>query len=417
MKHSHPFRRENASIDWWMTLAAAAVATLMIIAATQVHAQTFTVLHSFTGRADGSSPSAGVTIDRAGNLYGTATYGGNGQAGTVFKLSRLGSGWVLYPLYTFQGAPWVNGAYPLARVVFGPDGSLYGTNSAGGQYGFGTVFNLRPPVSSCRASFCPWTETVLYRFTGHADGGSPQYGDLAFDPAGNLYGTAAAGGLQNCSGSCGVVFRLAHLNGGWTESAIYSFTGETDGFLPYNSVVFDHAGNLYGTTYAGGANSSGTVYQLTLSGSGWQKTTLTDFTGEQGFPFGGVALDAQGNVYGATIPGGTAFELQPANGSWSFNLLHTFTGYAGPSDSLTMDAAGNLYGTSEADGLYQEGTVFKLTPSDGGWTYTDLHDFTGGSDGAFPVGSVTLDSQGNLYGTTNIGGTANAGVVWEITPN
>src|SRR5580704_8863488 len=144
MKHSHQFRRGNARIDWWVTIAAAAAATLMIVAATQLQAQTFTVLHSFTGGADGDSPSAGVTIDRAGNLYGTATYGGTGLAGTVFKLSHSGGGWVLSPLYAFQGAPWEDGAYPVARVIFGPDGSLYGTNYAGGQYGFGTVFNLRP---------------------------------------------------------------------------------------------------------------------------------------------------------------------------------------------------------------------------------------------------------------------------------
>ncbi len=416
MLHIEQSRTRHGRIDLWATIAALAVAVLMILAATQVQAQTFTVLHSFTGGADGDLPSAGVTLDRAGNLYGTTEYGGTGSAGAVYKLAHLGSGWVVYPVYEFPGAPWQDGAYPLAGVVFGPDGSLYGTNSAAGQYGSGTVFNLRPPLSTCRSSFCPWTATVLYSFTGHADGSSPGYGDLAFDPAGNIYGTTTAGGLQSCGGgSCGVVFRLAHSNGGWTESPIYSFTGGNDGYEPYSGVIFDNAGNLYGTAFEGGANSTGTVYELTLSGAGWRETTLSSFSGEPGYPFGGVVLDQQGNLYGTTIVGGTAFELQPGDGSWTYNLLHTFTGYAGPAGSLTRDAAGNLYGTSEADGLYQEGTVFKLTPSNGGWIYTDLHDFTGGSDGAFPSGSVAIDSQGNLYGTTDIGGIS-GGVVWEITP-
>lgn len=415
MTHSDQRRGEVGGIDLWMTIAALAVAILMIVAATQVQAQTFTVLHSFTGGADGDQPTAGLTLDRAGNLYGTTTYGGTRHAGAVFKLAHSGAGWVLYPLYSFQGS--ADGGNPNARVVFGPDGSLYGTTTDGTPYGYGSVFNLRPPVASCRASFCPWTVNVLYSFTGHADGGAPEYGDLVFDSTGNIYGTTSAGGLQSCGGgSCGVVFRLAHSNGGWTESPIYSFTGGNDGYEPYSGVIFDNAGNLYGTTFEGGANFTGTVYELTLSGAGWRETTLSSFVGESGYPFGGVILDQQGNLYGTTIVGGTAFELQPDDGSWAYTLLHTFTGYAGPAGSLTRDAAGNLYGTSEGDGLYQNGTVFKLTPSNGGWAYTDLHDFTGGRDGGFPVGSVAVDSQGNLYGTANSGGSDGGGVVWQITP-
>lgn len=377
-------------------------------------AQTYKVLHNFTG-ADGENPSAGLTMDRAGNLYGTTIYGGAAASGTVFKLSHSGSSWVLNTLYSFTGGD--DGGYPQARVIIGSDGSLYGTTSAGGYQGYGAVFNLRPQPSACKTALCPWSETVLYRFQGGSDGGVPTYGDLTFDAAGNIYGTTLNGGLQSCNGAtCGVVFKLTHSGGSWTESVLYSFTGGNDGGNPYSGVIFDSAGDLYGTAYLGGASSLGTVYQLIPSGSGWTEKTLTDFSGGGGSPIGGLTFDAQSNLYGTGFVGGTVFELMPSGGSWIYSLLYVFGGFDGPFGSLTLDGAGNLYGTNATGGAYDLGFVFKLTPSNGRWTLTDLYDFTGGNDGGFPVSNAILDAKGNLYGTTFLGGTDNLGVVWEIAP-
>src|SRR5271169_6626419 len=180
---------------------------LTTVALQSAQAQTVTILHSFTGHGDGGAPYAGLTMDQAGNFYGTTLAGGAGY-GTVFKLTHSGSNWVLSTVYAFQGGN--DGGYPTARVVFGPDHVLYGTTSGDGDNGGqGTVFNLRPPSHPCRSINCPWTETVLYRFTGTDDGGYPGYGDLTFDAAGNIYGTTMDGGA-NCSPyyNCGVVFEL-----------------------------------------------------------------------------------------------------------------------------------------------------------------------------------------------------------------
>ena len=209
---------------------------LLVLMSTSTQAQTFAVQHTFTGQGDGGQPTAGLTW-LAGNLYGTTSTGGAGY-GTVFKLSRSGSGWILSTLYTFRGGS--DGANPQARVVFGPDGALYGTTTYGGA-GLGTVFRLRPPASVCRSVQCPWNETVLYRFAGGNDGAGPAYGDLAFDSAGNIYGTTAAGGM-GCGpyGGCGVVFKLTQSGGAWTETVLFAFE-HGNGQTPYSGVVFDSA--------------------------------------------------------------------------------------------------------------------------------------------------------------------------------
>jgi uncharacterized repeat protein (TIGR03803 family) len=383
-------------------------------------AQTYSVIYNFTGGTDGAFPEAGLTMDKAGSLYGTAYQGGSSDRGTVFKLVHKGSGWVLSPLYSFTGR--ADGGAPVARVVFGPDGSLYGTTVFGGHNcgsGCGTVFNLKPSASACKAALCPWTETVIYSFGGFSDGANPGYGDLTFDKAGHIYGTTIFGG----SNAQGVVYKLTSSGGGWTESAIYLFTGGGDGANPYSSVIFDDAGNLYGTTFDG-AQGYGTAFQLIPSGGAWSENTQYVFQGanDGGKPFAGFALDGAGNLYGATSTvgtggGGTVYELASSGGGWTFDVIGSFAGSAylpGPYDSLTMDAAGNLYGTTYKDGAYSAGSVFKLTPSGGGWTLTDLYDFTGGKDGGLPYGSVLIDANGNLYGTASQGGVSGYGVVWEI---
>jgi uncharacterized repeat protein (TIGR03803 family) len=385
----------------------------------RARAQTFSVLHTFTGQmGDGASPYAGVTLDGAGNLYGTTGFGGGYYncgidfgCGSVFRLTHRDSAWILRPLYSFAPIPGDNdGAFPQGRVIFGPDGSLYGTTTYGGggacsefANGCGTVFNLKPSATACKTAVCQWTETVLYRFAGGTDGSFPQ-GDLVFDHAGNVYGTAGGGGLGD-----GVVYKLASSNGDWTESILYRFTGGRDGGLPVGGVIFDKSGNLFGATESGGAYGYGAVYKLTPVGSGWIETVLYSFSGgADGFsPFAGLIFDSSGDIYGTTAlggggsdHGGTVFMLSPSNGNWAYTLIYSFKGGGGPEGSLAMDAADNLYGTTYQDGAYESGSAFKLTPENGGWTYTSLHDFTGGADGGEPVSNLILDANGNLYGTT-----------------
>lgn len=390
----------------------AATLLLLLSCAVLAQTQTFHVLHSFTNTTDGSAPVAGVTLDQAGNLYGSTT-GGSGS-GAIFRLKRSGSGWVLTPLYKFHGT---DGSDPQARMTIGPDGSLYGTTPYGGAFDNGTVYNLRPPVSVCRTSSCPWTERVLYSFQGGDDGLVPFIVEPVFDQLANLYGTTYAGGSRSPAG--GVIFKLSPSGGAWTESTVYSFGG-TD--HPYSGVVFDAAGNLYGTTTNGGVEAYGYVFQFNVSSGAL--ADLHDFHGNDGaIPIGGLITDASGKIYGTTSEGGpgggVVFELTPGS-PWNFSLLTNLVG--GSLGNLAMDSAGNLYGTTYEGGAFGFGSIFQMTPtSGGGWTYTTLHDFTDGADGGLPMSGPMLDRNGNLYGTASSGGQLGGtcpefgcGVVWEI---
>ncbi len=392
--------------------------TLTVVVAQPASAQTLTVLHNFTGYLDGAAPYAGLTIDAAGNLYGTASGGGTNSVGVVFKMSVKNSNWLFTPLYSFKGYDG-DGAVPYARVVRDSNGLIYGSTVAGGGTNDGTIWQLRPSATRPASLMLPWTERRLYSFTVGNDGFGPQ-GDLVFDQSGNLYGTTNAGGTYNI----GVVFQLVPTSGGdWTENVIYNFDGK-GGAYPFAGVTMDQAGNLYGTSYQGGDNNYGTVYELSPSQSGWTETNLYSFTGgkDGGNPTAGLIRDALGNLYGATLyggnGGGTVFELSPSNGGWTYTLLYAFTGssYGGPQGNLVMDAAGKLYGATLAEGAYNNGNVFELVPSSGGWTYTDLYDFTGGLDGGRPLDGLVLDPGGNIYGTASIGGSYNHGVVFERVP-
>ncbi len=378
-------------------------------------AQTLTVLHTFTGGADGYEPYAGVTLDQQGRIYGTTSQNGSHGGGVVFRLVREGQGWGLSPIYSF-GSQDHDGNTPVSRVVFGPGGLLYGTTSAGGAGGWGTVFSLQPPAAACKAVLCPWTETILYNFSGGPEGGDPLYGDLCFDQAGNIYGTTNAGG----SSGVGVVFKLARSGSSWTESVLWNFTGHGDGGYPVSSVIFDGAGNLYGTTSAYGSNYSGTVYELSPTQSGWNETTLYSFTSETGTGSGGLILDAHGNLFGITggFTGGNsaAYELTPQNGSWSFTLLQNFGNeYVGAIAAPTFDSHGILYGPLPTLGSDFTGEIFRLTPSGDQWLYSLYYTFNG-SAGGFPLGAVTFDASGNMYGTGLDGGSDFDGTVWKITP-
>jgi uncharacterized repeat protein (TIGR03803 family) len=394
---------------------------LAILLSAAMQAQTFTVLHTFTGANDGDEPQASLTLDGAGNLYGTASYGGSVGMGTVFKLTDRPSGWALTTLYSFSGGS--DGAIPLGGVIFGPDGSLYGDTSAGGDSGYGTVFNLKPQPRVCNSTECPWLKTTLYQFTDEQDGSAPM-GNLLANAAGDLFGTT--------SGPFGSVYKLTPLNHSWIYSLLYSFNYFGGPYQPYAGVISDTAGNLFGTTANGGdgecyrgGGPCGTVYELSPVGSSWRLNVLYEFQGrgDGGYPRGALIADRFGNLYGANTAG-VVFMLTPGGGSWAFNSLYQFQGpcpvqfgpSCGPWGALVMDASGSLYGTAYLYGAYSYGSVFKLTPSNGGWIYTDLYDFTNGSDGSFPMAGVTLDANGSIYGTTEFGGSSNFGVVFEITP-
>jgi len=396
-------------------------------------AWTETVLHRFSGNSDGGNPAAGLLRDANGNLYGTGSGGGAHQAGTVFKLAPGSGGtWTGSMLHTFSVGQ--NGGEPSANLLSDSSGNLFGTTALGGAYGYGTVFELDTTGK----------ETVLYSFAGGKDGANPVAG-LVLDGAGNLYGTTEnGGGSPACVGGCGTVFELASSGGIWKEAIIHAFVA-SDGSTPLAGVIFDASGNLYGTTYSGGAGRiypGGTVFELMPGLNGiWTESLLASFdafsAGPAG-PMGGVVLDKSGNLWGTTssgcaVPGcgpgyGTVFELIPgSNGRWAETFPLTFAGTYGeiPRAGLVLDGAGNFYGTTTSGGSACCGLVFELSNSNGHWIETILYNFSGGSDGAYPAASVAFDPAGNLYGTTQSGGGEGqcsfgedpfCGTVFELTP-
>jgi uncharacterized repeat protein (TIGR03803 family) len=338
-----------------------------------------TILYSFCtyNCLDGSSPEAALLLDSEGNLYGTTESGGAYSSGTVFKLSKAPDGtWGEKVLYSFcASANCADGSFPITPLILGAGGQLYGTTLEGGQgaclgsgIGCGVVFELSS------ASNGQWNETVLHTFTGGDDGGSP-VGGLVSDSSGNLYGDTWLGGAK----LSGVVYELTNVVGVWSETVLHYFCEEescVDGAYPKVAPIFGSDGALYGTTDGGGTRSSsnatgyGVVFQLTFNGSVWTENVLWAFDGTDGNePFGGVVFDSNGNLYGATVSGGaqglgTLFELEPAPGNqWSESILHNFSGHddgSEPYGTLAIDAAGNLFGTTEHGGAAGLGTVFGL---------------------------------------------------------
>ena len=340
-------------------LTLAMLSALMISAARVALAQTETVLYTFQGGTDGEDPGGNLTSDGAGNLYGTTLYGGLGY-GTVYELSP---------------------------------------NGVGG-----------------------WSESVLYAFTGGADGAYPNYANVILDRAGNLYGTAQFGGTGIGSAGYGVVFELSPVGTSWKETVLYSFTGGSDGSYPGQNLIMDAAGNLYGVTpIIQGGSTQGTVFEVSPSEDGWTEQVIYE---ANGLGYSGLTWDGSGNIFGATYS--TVFELSPnGSGGWNSTVIHTFTGSpkdgSYPEGALTFDKAGNLYGATQIGGAKKFGTVFKLTPvtqgkKKGTWTEKILYSFKGGKkDGSNPQAGVTVDGPGNVYGTTQEGVNNNPnGMVFEL---
>ena len=312
----------------------------------------------------------------------------------------------------------VSGTYfTESNVILDDGGSLYGTTQLGGTsqncqaLGCGTVYKLSPNSSG------GWTATTLHNFNGGNDGQWPAAG-LVRDTAGNLYGTTQnGGGTTGCTYGCGVVFRLSPtIGGGWTETVLYRFTGGIDGAAPVAGITLGSSGTLYGTTSYGGASTAGVVFKLAHSSKGWTETVLHNFVGTDGqYPESPLAIDFAGTLYGSTAQGGShnagvVYRLAPSSSGWTLAVLHHFSGGADGQDpvgALSLDTAGNLYGATQyggtKSGTYGNGVVFRLAHSGNLWREAVLYSFTAGSDGANPSAGVTFDTAGNLYGTTSYG--------------
>jgi uncharacterized repeat protein (TIGR03803 family) len=307
-------------------------------------------------------------------------------------------------LYNFSDGS--DGGHPASRLVFDAEGNLYGTTRVGGL-GFGTVYELSPNGSG------GWTETVLHSFAGGFDGSDPRYSDVVFDGAGNLYGTTHSGGAKNH----GVVFKLTHSGSGWTETILHSFGGsKTEGCYPGSGLIMDSAGKLYGTTHGcGGTN--GTVFEMSSSGGNtWTEHIIYGVKTS----YAGLTMDGAGNIFG-TSRDNLLYELSPnGNGGWTASVLHAFTGTpfdgSDPQGALVFDSSGDLYGTTLHGGTTGRGTVYRMSHGPSGWSEQLLYSFQCCKGHIYsPFGGVVLDPAGNIYGTATLG--SGYGGIFKLTPS
>ncbi len=386
-------------------LAAIVLAYFASPQAATAQSYTFKTLVNFNDN-NGSAPLAGLTLDAAGNLYGTTSQGGSDEYGTVFKLDASHA----YAISTLANFTTATGQNPQACVTLGAGGNLYGTTYAGGTGGYGTVFKLTAASG--------YAISTLANFTG-ANGINPQ-ASIAIDGTGNIYGTTYQGGAtaQGLDLAYGTVFKLDASNG-YALSTLVNFNYD-NGMLPQAGVIMDASGNLYGTTNGGGAPGWGTVFKLDASNH-YALSTLSSFASENGGePMGGVIMDSRGNLYGTTSGqgggNGTIFKLDASN-HYALSTLVAFTGTNGgtPMGNLIMDGAGNLYGTTSSGGTAGGGTVFKLNAASG-YALSTLVNFAG-ANGQSPQAGLAMDAVGDIFGTTNDGGANGDGTVFELLAN
>jgi uncharacterized repeat protein (TIGR03803 family) len=356
----------------WCACALALCFTLGLAVAASAQARKLTVLHTFTGGLDGANPRAELIRDSAGNLYGTTRNGGSATLCGGFgcgTVFKIDSSGNETVLYRFTGG--ADGSVPLGGVIRDAAGNLYGTTDTGGASGSGTVFKLDKNGN----------ETTLYSFTGFDDGGNPE-GSLVRDAAGNLYGTTVAGGIFNCvqgfGGACGTVFKLDTTG---AETVLYRFQGTTDGSMPFSGLALDGAGNLYGTAWNGGH----------------------------------IDPNSFCDVFGC----GTVFKIDTTG---TFSVLYTFLGGKDgdePEAPVILDAVGNVYGTTyrgiNSTGCpFGCGVIFKVN---GAGKETVLYSFVGGNKAASPGSAKLLRGVGGVtWGTTPSGGSSGNGVVYRVDP-
>lgn len=370
-------------------------------------AQTETAIYGFcrlTSCADGSEANGSLIRDSSGNLYGTTLEGGAHNGGTVYKLTLKGTETVLYSF----GASSDDGTYPNQGVTMDSHGNLCGVTEDAGSHNAGTVFKVTPDGA----------ETILHTFTSSPSDGAYPFGPVILDAKGNIWGTTSSGGRHGY----GTIFRISS---GGVEAIVHSFDPSTgDGDTPFSGLVVDRHGNFYGTTTAGGTYNAGIVFELTSKGVYSILYNFGSNAGDGNTVNSSVILDAEGNVYGVTVLGGSSnngivFKLTPGS-PWTETILYNFGGYSQsdgsqPSGPLVIDSEGNLYGTTYQGGNYflNAGTVFEVSPA--GYE-TVLYDFVGNADGAGPSGGLLRDSHGNLYGTAYRGGDFQNGVVYKVIP-
>ena len=404
---------------------------MSVVAWSTASAQTLTTLANFDN-TDGSYPLSGLIADPNGNLFGTTTFGGASNAGTVFEIVKTASGYATTPK-TVVSFDINNGAEPTTTLIADGIGNLFGTTYGNievaplgsSDLSWGTVFEIAKTASGYAAA-----PTTLFTFDGGIDGGEPATGLMA-DANGNIFGTTSWGGPYLYFGT---VFEITKTTTGYasTPTTLFSFDA-TDGYFPGASLISDSNGNLVGTTVSGGTYSYfGTVFEIAKTTSGYASTptTLVSFNGSNGgSPYGNLIADANGNLFGTTAFGGAS------NGGTVFEITKTASGYAStptilvsfnrskgfqPMAGLIADAKGNLFGTTlyggASPGPLGDGTVFEIVKTASGYasTPTTLVSFNG-NNGSLPYASLIADGNGNLFGTTSGGGTSSFGTVFEVT--
>ena len=328
---------------------------------------THTVLYSFTGGLDGGEPYKGVTLDPDGNLVGTAVTGGNGPCeggcGVVYKLTNNGGVWTQSVIHNFVGS---DGSGPGAGVTFDAHGNLYGMVPIGGSFGLGAIYQMQPQPDGT------YHFRIIHNFTGGNDGSGGSAGRLIPDSRGSFYGVTTTGGANGK----GVAFKLTRAQDGtWHYQTIYAFKGQPDAGFPYGGLTFDKGGkNLYGTSYWDGAHNSGSVYQLSHQSGTWKERVLYSFKGgsDGSGSIANVVFDKNGNMYGTTSEGGAGcscgliFKLAPgAQNKWTESIVYTFQGQPDGGfvyNGMVSDPNGNLFGATVHGGTDNEGAVYQFIP-------------------------------------------------------